>query len=640
MDIVVGTAGHIDHGKTALVKALTGVDADRLPEEKQRGITIDLGFAELELEGLRIGFVDVPGHERFVKNMLAGAGGIDLVMLVVAADEGVMPQTREHFEICRLLETKKGIVALTKSDLADEELLDLVELDVAELVEGSFLEDAPVIRVSSKTGEGLEDLKKTLAETARGIPERDGKMATRLPIDRSFSIRGFGAVVTGTLTNGSIKIGDEMDLLPGAKRVRVRGLQTHGRKVDTAGAGQRTAVNLGGIDHTEIERGMVLAEMAALAPTQIFDARVEVLSDSKNPLKSRQRVRVHLGTAEVLARLDVLNEERLLEPGSSGLVQIRLEAPAVVVPSDRFIIRRYSPQITIAGGLVLDSGAAKHKRKELSFIRDRLDGIAGLTREPSAVAEFVTQAAGLQGISFDDLRKRTGIRADVLDEVIEAMKNSGAAVEAEKRLIPAGPFTALENEILDTVKGHHAAEPLSTGLQKETLREKTASHVPGEIFREALERLVSSGSLTTQKDLVRLSSHSRELSASAKRVIEKLSRKYADAGLQVPGLEEALTDASHGTDIPRNEARQIFQMLVDSAEVLKVSEEFYFSKSSIEALIAKLKVYAETEAENRLIGVPEFKDLAGISRKYAIPLLEYLDAIKITRRAGDMRLIL
>ncbi len=640
MDIVVGTAGHIDHGKTALVKALTGVDADRLPEEKQRGITIDLGFAELELGDLRIGFVDVPGHERFVKNMLAGAGGIDLVLLVVASDEGVMPQTREHFEICRLLETKRGMIALTKTDLADAELLDLVELDVAELVEGSFLEDAPVVRVSSKSGEGLEELKRSLIETAAGISQRNETLSTRLPIDRSFSIKGFGAVVTGTLSNGTISVGDEMELLPTEKRVRVRGLQTHGRHVETAHAGQRTAVNLGGVDHTEIERGMTLAEPGAFGTTQIFDAAIEVLANSAKPVKSRQRVRVHIGTAEVLARVDVLNNERLIEPGESGFAQIRLESPVSAAPSDRFIIRRYSPQITIAGGKVLDAAASKHKRRELEDVGARLERLSGFGLEPEAVAEYAVDSAGIGGILFDELRRRTGIRAEVLREEIERMKGSGAAVEAEKRLVPGSDFSALTKSMVETVRAHHASEPLSAGLPRETLREKTAAHLSGEVFREALARLEKAGEISSVKDLVRLSSHSRELSAGAKKVLESLSDAYGKAGLQVPGLDDALADASKGTGLSRAEARQIFQMLVDSAEILKVSEDFYFSRGAIEELTGRLKEYAETTAENRLIGVPEFKDLAGISRKYAIPLLEYLDAIKITRRAGDKRLIL
>ncbi|MDQ3748230.1 MAG: selenocysteine-specific translation elongation factor, partial [Acidobacteriota bacterium] len=355
MDIIVGTAGHIDHGKTALVKALTGVDADRLPEEKQRGITIDIGFAELDLGEVKIGFVDVPGHERFVKNMLAGASGIDFVLLVVAADEGVMPQTREHFEICRLLEVKSGLIVLTKKDLVDAELLDLCRLDVSELVENSFLENAPVIAVSAKTGDGIAELKETLRTLALKIPARKNETVARLPIDRSFSVKGFGAVATGTLISGEISEADELEILPIEKIVRVRGLQTHGKAVKTVRAGQRTAVNLGGIERAEIERGMVLAEKAVLRPTQIFDAQIENLKDARKSLKTRQRVRVHIGTIESLARVQIINEQNEIAPGEKDFVQLRLETPIVCVPNERFIIRSYSPQITVAGGRVLDN---------------------------------------------------------------------------------------------------------------------------------------------------------------------------------------------------------------------------------------------------------------------------------------------
>jgi selenocysteine-specific elongation factor len=372
MDIIVGTAGHIDHGKTALVKALTGVDADRFPEEKMRGITIDIGFAELDLGDVRIGFVDVPGHEKFVKNMLAGASGIDVVILVIAADEGVMPQTREHFEICRLLETKTGLIVLTKKDLVDAELLELVNLETAELVENSFLKDAPVIAVSARSGEGIEELKQALKNLALQIPERKNETIARLPIDRSFTVKGFGAVVTGTLATGEIAESSEMEILPLARKVRVRGLQTHGKPVKSAHAGQRTAVNLGGIDHAEIERGMILTETGVLRPAQIFDAEIEVLKTAKRALKSRQRVRVHLGTIEALARVQVLNARGEIAPGEKDFVQLRLEIPVVSIPNERFILRQYSPQMTIAGGRVLDNSAPRHRPKDAENVREYL----------------------------------------------------------------------------------------------------------------------------------------------------------------------------------------------------------------------------------------------------------------------------
>lgn len=381
MDIIIGTAGHIDHGKTALVKALTGVDADRLPEEKKRGITIDLGFAELDLGEVRIGFVDVPGHERFVKNMLAGAHGIDLVALVMAADEGVMPQTREHFDICRLLEIKTGLIVLTKRDMVDEELLELVKLDANELIQNSFLENAPMIAVSAKTGEGIEELKSTLKNLALTIPNRKNETVARLPIDRSFSVKGFGAVVTGTLIAGQIKAGDEMELLPIGKKVRVRGVQTHGKSVETAHAGQRTAINLGSIENSEIERGNTLAPIASLRPTQILDAEVEVLADARKPLKSRARVRVHLGTVEALARVQVLENSGEIAQGEKGFAQFRLETPVVAVPDEHFIVRSYSPPMTMAGGKILDGSANKHRRRDFENIRHQLEKLRDGNKE-------------------------------------------------------------------------------------------------------------------------------------------------------------------------------------------------------------------------------------------------------------------
>src|SRR5919107_1800653 len=393
--VIVGTAGHIDHGKTTLVRALTGVDADRLPEEKRRGITIDLGFAELDLGDVRVGFVDVPGHERFVKNMLAGAHGLDLVALVIAADEGVMPQTREHFDICRLLGVSAGLVVLTKADTVDEELLTLVRAEAEELTAGSFLEGAPVLDVSARTGRGIEELKAALREAALRVPERSAETVTRLPVDRAFTMRGFGAVVTGTLISGEVAEGQELELLPGALRARVRGVQVHGSSVRAALPGQRTAVNLGGVEVSSVERRMVLAPAGRLRPTQILDARVRLLADAPRPLRTRQRVRVHHGTAEVLARVAVLEESGEIAPGSEGFAQLRLESPVVALPGDRFILRTYSPQRTVAGGEVLDAHAQKHKGRERASARSRLAALEGAGR--AARLAFFVEASGAHG---------------------------------------------------------------------------------------------------------------------------------------------------------------------------------------------------------------------------------------------------
>lgn len=640
MDIIVGTAGHIDHGKTALVKALTGIDVDRLPEEKKRGITIDLGFAGLDLGDVRIGFVDVPGHEKFVKNMLAGASGIDLLALVVAADEGVMPQTREHFEICRLLETKHGLIVLTKSDLVDEEFLELVKLDVVELVENSFLEDAPVLTVSAKTGDGIDELKKVISQTAKQIPTRKNEIISRLPIDRTFSVKGFGAVVTGTLATGEIEVGSEMELLPISQKVRVRGVQTHGKDVEKANAGQRTAVNLGGINHDEIERGMILTEPNILRSTQIFDAEVEVLKDAKRSLKSRQRVRVHIGTIEALARIEVLNDEREIKQGNKDFVQIRLEVPVIAIPSERFILRQYSPQITIAGGKIIDALSKKHRRKDLEETRRYLNDLLEAENDKPKQIKLFLETALEKGLNFADLQARTGWRRGILQNALDENTEKTAIIKAENFYIARSPFDNLKQKVLSEIENHHGKEPLSRGILRETLREKTSAHIPLDVFKTVLSYLSDDKKIVVEKDIVKASSHNQELSADDKKVKENLVRIYRNASLKVPTLENALNEAVAGTKIKPQNARKIFQILVNSSEIIKVTEDFYFTADAIEYLIEKVKNYAETQTENRLIGVAEFKDIADVSRKYAIPLLEYLDSKKITRRAGDKRLVL
>ena len=639
MDIIIGTAGHIDHGKTALVKALTGVDADRFPEEKERGITIDIGFAELDLGDVKIGFVDVPGHEKFVKNMLAGASGIDFVALVVAADEGVMPQTREHFEICRLLEIKTGLIVLTKKDLVDNELLEFAELDVSELVENSFLENAPIIAVSAKTGEGIEKLKEMLKNLAAKIPDRKNETIFRLPIDRSFSVKGFGAVVTGTLVSGEINEADELEILPIGRKVRVRGIQTHGNSVKNAHAGQRTAVNLGGIEQNEIERGMVLAEKNILHPTQIFDAEIEILKDAKKSLRSRQRVRVHIGTIEALARIQVLNESGEIGRGEKDFVQIRLEIPVAAIPNERFILRSYSPQITIAGGRILDANASKHRKKDFENARKYLQNLINFENDKPKQIRLFLENFKEHGASFADLQAKTGWRKSVLEKAIAENLEKTAIIEAENFYVARTPFDDLKAKTFEEIEKFHKREPLAKGILRETLREKIYSQLPNEIFRTVLINLEKTGEIAAEKDIVRIASHSLELSESEKLLREKLLQIYKAAKLEVPKLKDALNDAAKSAKSDANQARKIFQLLLNSGEIIKVSEEFYFAKSEIDDLIAQLQAFA-LKSENRLIDVAAFKNIAGFSRKYAIPLLEYFDLQKITRRAGDKRIIL
>jgi selenocysteine-specific elongation factor len=635
--IIVGTAGHIDHGKTSLVRALTGVDADRLPEEKRRGITIDLGFAELDLQDVRIGFVDVPGHERFVKNMLAGAHGIDLVALVIAADEGVMPQTREHFDICRLLGVKTGVVVITKTDMVDEELLALVRAEAEELVAGSFLEGAPVLNVSARTGAGIEELKKTLGEVSKVVPARSNEMVASLPVDRAFTMKGFGAVVTGTLVAGEIREGDEMELLPAGIPVRVRGLQVHGQAVATAVAGQRTALNLGGVEAAAIERGMVLAPLGRLRPTQMIDAQVDVLKSAPRALRSRARVRVHLGAAEVLARVRVLEDEGEIRPGASGFVQLRLEAAIVALPGERFILRSYSPQQTIAGGRVLDAFSVKHRGRELVQARERLSSLSMADRA-TQLALFV-EAVGERGVRRAELAARTGWRDCLLEKSAAEAREQGTIVDAEGVYIGRTRFEQLAAATLAEVEAHHKREPLARGMLRETLRERHFAHAAPEIFRAVMAQLEQQGALVSDKEIVRAAQHSLSLSPTDAALRDRLEQVYKTAGLEAPAFDDALKSAGQNRET-REHGRKILQLLLDAGSLIRLGGDLFMHREALERLVEKLRHYATEHEPERLIDVPTFKDLAHISRKYAIPLLEYLDRERITRRAGDKRIIL
>ena len=639
MNIVVGTAGHIDHGKTALVKALTGIDADRLPEEKRRGITVDLGFAETSVGDVHFGFVDVPGHERFVKNMLAGATGIDLVILVIAADDGVMPQTREHFDICHLLNVRSGVVAITKCDLVDAETLDLAKLEVAELIENSFLESVPIISVSSQTGEGIDVLRHALLQAASGLKMREDVRVMRLPIDRSFSMKGFGTVVTGTLASGEIIEGSELELLPRSQRVRVRGLQTHGRSVTKALAGQRVAVNLAGIDHDEIERGMVLVEPGTLTPTQIIDVEVQVLASSARPLRPRQRVRFHIGTTEVLARVSVLNDGADIAPGGRGLVQLTLEKVIFTIPGERFIVRSYSPQITIGGGVIIDNLASKHRRKDLSETGKFLDSLLPATDNAEATAGLLINASGGAGTGIADLQARTGFATPALRSAIESLIGSGAALDAAGRYVSVNAFDILKRSAIDAIEIFHKQQPLAKGISREALRESTFTYIPSEIFRAVIASLESTNKIMVENDTIRIAAYQKVLSPTETIVSEKMSAIFAKCGLEVPKLDDAINESVAGTGVSRQQAAKLVQVFLDSGEIVKVSDEFYFSGQAIAVLVGQLKRFAD-DSNDRLIDVAAFKDLAGISRKYAIPLLEYFDRQKVTVRAGDKRLVL
>jgi selenocysteine-specific elongation factor len=629
--LIVGTAGHIDHGKSALVRALTGTDPDRLPEEKRRGITIDLGFADLELGDLRIGFVDVPGHERFVKNMLAGAHGIDLLALVIAADEGVMPQTREHFDICRLLGVSNGLVVITKTDLVDEEMLALVEDDARELIAGSFLENAPLVSVSSRTGAGMDQLKSRLVELGKRVPPRSKDFTTRLPIDRAFSMKGFGAVVTGTLISGQIREGDELELLPLKVNVRVRGLQVHNKSVTEAHAGQRTAVNLAGIDTAQIERGMVLAPPGRLRPTQIVDVWIDVLPGASRPVRSRSRVRFHIGATEVLGRVRVL-EGSQIDVGSSGLAQLRLEAPVVAVHGDRFILRSYSPAETIAGGVIVDPFATKHRGRELD---NALQLLRLLMRDDRAAKfEGFVRTAGIRGLRLAELAAATGWTNEVLQ-----VQKTDSVVEVGGLFIARDSLDRLTAALVNELDRYHKREPLARGMLRETLREKVFTHSAPELFNGVLARLEAEAKVVSEKDIVRSSAHSVGLSDQDVALRDRIEQVYVAAGLEAPSLDEAMTKANVAAP-QRTQARKLLQLLLDDRKLVRITGDMFMHANVITDLKAKLQTYAAQHEPDRLIDVPTFKDLAGVSRKYAIPLLEYFDRDQTTRRAGDKRLIL
>jgi len=633
--IIVGTAGHIDHGKTALVRALTGIDADRLPEEKRRGITIDIGFADLDLGDVRIGFVDVPGHERFVKNMLAGAHGIDLVALVIAADESVMPQTREHFDICRLLGVSQGVIVLTKKDLADTELLELARAEAEELIKGSFLDGAPVVAVSTRTGEGIQELKNVLRESASRVDPRPQDFIARLPIDRAFTMKGFGAVVTGTLIAGEIHEGEEMELLPAAKRVRVRGVQVHGSSVKRASAGQRTAINLGGVEAATLERGMLLAAPNCLRATQVVDATVRLLDNAPRSLRSRQRVRVHIGAAEVLARVRVLEGEGEIAEGGRGYAQLRFEAPIVGVLGDRFIVRAYSPQVTIGGGVILDPFAARHRARDFAAVRTALDNLSQ-GDNASRVSQFVING-GVAGLRLEDVVARTAWRDEVIATAAREATTAGMILNVEGTLMARVAFENLERQVVAAVTAHHKREPLARGLSKEILRERFCAGVMTEAFRAMLTEFDKRGAIVVENEIVRLREHSRELSDVDADRRDLLEKAYRAAGLAPPSIAEAFSAA--GLNAKEQHARKILQLLIDSGALVKVHGEMFFHRAALDDLTKKLRTRAD-QTSDRAIDVGAFKDLAGISRKYAIPLLEYFDRHRVTRREGERRVVL
>jgi selenocysteine-specific elongation factor len=617
-NIIIGTAGHIDHGKTALVRALTGIDTDRLKEEKRRGISIDLGFAHLQLsENVRLGLVDVPGHERFIKNMLAGVSGIDIVLFVIAADESIKPQTREHFDICMLLGIRKGMVVLTKADLAAGDLLELARLEAGEFVRGSFLEDAPMVAVSATTGAGLAELRTELAKLAEEVPEKDASQYFRLPIDRAFAMRGFGTVITGTLVSGSVRVDQEVELHPARKRVRVRGVQVHGAAVEEAIAGQRTALNIAGVDASELARGMVLAEAGRFQGTSRIDCAFELLPSAK-PLKHRAPVHFHAGAAEVEAEVRRIHGSELIAPGSREHVRIVLSEPLLLLPGDRFIVRMFSPVVTIGGGVVLD--IAPPRRAE----RERLS-ILETASLPERIALLARESR--YGIGMADLVARTGL----LEADLRKASGGAALTVLESPqfwLLDPGWVTKQLEALHEHIKQFHRQNPLLAGVSKEELRSKYLPGAPAWLMDALLSR---SKTLTAEGETVRLSSHKIALKQDEEEATAKIDNAFRAGGLATPAVQEVLVKS--GVDPTR--ARTLLQLMLRDRRLVRINDELVFHASAMQSLRALL-----AQKKGQRFSVPEFKDWTGVSRKYAIPLLEYLDRERITRRDGDARVVL
>ena len=654
--IVVGTAGHIDHGKSTLVEALTGVDPDRLSEEKARGITIDLGFAPYVDGETALAFVDVPGHERFVRNMLAGASGIDCVLLVIAADESVMPQTREHFDICRLLGVGGGAVALTKADLVDDETLELVRLETRDLVAGSFLESAPVVPVSARTGVGIDALRAALAQMAEIAPARPDHGAARLPIDRAFSMRGFGTVVTGTLVSGRIRVNTELVLMPGGWPAKVRGVQVHGEARPVSHAGQRVALNLAGVDVGDLARGDTLADVAGLEATRRIDARITLLPGARI-LKHGARVRFHQGTTEIMARMALGAEAgprgtgdehaahadagdggdhpspfpTLLAPGGSAYARLHLERAAALTRGDRFVLRAYSPPVTIAGGTVLDPRPPRGRLRSAAG-RARSERLAATEDAAEAVRVMIEEAGG-EGVSRAEMTSRAGLPPGAAESLERALTADGDAVAIGGRLVAVDRLLEIRRLLRDAVAAFHGSLPLEPGLPREEARERLRRRASSAVFDHVVSELVRDGTLVATRHLA-LASHRVSLSADEQRVHDVLDGLFRDAGLTPPD-RAALAEAT-GAD--GDLLDRMLRLLLREGRLERV-DALLFSAAALGRLRSEIAALGGG-AEQVRIDVAAFKERFGVTRKFAIPLLEHLDRARVTRRVGSHRIVL
>lgn len=626
---IIGTAGHVDHGKTSLIRALTGAETDRLREERERGMSIDLGFADFTLpSGRHAGVIDVPGHERFLKNMLAGAGGIDLVILVVAADEGVMPQTREHLEILQILQTRRGVIALTKADMVDEEWLELVRDDVRTALKHTFLRDAPLLPVSSTTGAGIPELAATLDRLADEVPTRTIVGPWRLPIDRSFTIRGFGTVVTGTLVTGVARVGDRVEVLPERLETRIRSMQVHNQSVPYAEAGNRVAINLAGLEVEDLERGDVAAPPGVYLPTLALDARLDVLESCPREVKHRSRVRVYLGAAEVLARLNLLDKETLL-PGESGLVQLRLETPTVASKGDRYVLRFYSPLETIGGGAILDpSSGVRHRRFDAAV----LDNLA--VKERGTPDEVVAEAAarhGLSPVAPAALALAVGMPIEEVRALIDVLEERGSLVAFEGgNVLHRHRLEAAAHSVTSTLADYHAAQPMRAGMSREELRSRLSRQMDSKAFNLILGRLEAEGKTISEGGRIHLTDHSPTFTEEQATIAAAL-----EAGLLAdPFNAPFYKDLQAAANLPPKASGEVWDALIANGTVVRIDAEVFLHRQAVKDAITRVRAYL---AEHTQVTAAQFRDLLGTSRKYAVPLMEYLDAQRVTRRLGDVR---
>ncbi len=632
--IILGTAGHIDHGKTSLIKALTGIDTDRLKEEKERGITIELGFAHFELpSGVLVGIVDVPGHERFVHHMVSGATGMDVVALIVAADEGVMPQTIEHLDICKLLGISCGLVVITKIDMVDDEdWIELVKEDIKEVVKGSFLENAPIVCVSSTTGEGLDKLKRILDEIAKNVPDRSSDGPFRLPVDRVFSLKGFGTIVTGTSNSGVLSIGDALTIYPKGFSTRARSIQVHGRQVERVGPGFRTAINLQGIELDQVSRGDVVAPPDSLIPSTIIDAEVEFLPAMKKKVKHGAKVRFHTGTSEILATVSFLEKDEA-EPGEHTFAQFILDKPVAVLARDRFVIRSYSPIETIGGGVILNPIPRKYRRKARRRAAQLLKELKALS--PPETVKWHIEKSGFDGIKIEELQVKTAIYGDSLKSILNHYEAKGViySLDTDKHFyVHASHLAEIKRMVTEIVRDFHRQNPLKVGISKEVLFMNLPLSIDQRLFDLVLHELVKDGDIRIEQEIVRETKHSVELSPEDRKVKDDLEDIFLSSGLQPPYLKDAFEKVS-GT---LEKKQDIFSWMVDHGILVRVKDELVFHSSVLDELRKRLIKYLSDYGE---ISPTKFKELSGTSRKYAIPLLEYFDREKVTLRVGDVRVL-